>query len=361
MQILKLAVENFRILSSVSLQFSNKINCLVGENGAGKTSLLESLVVLAKGRSFRGGQIEDLIGPKAENFTVHAKILSSRGIKHQVGLTRGQNQWRARLDQQDVKNLSDLSVYLPLVIIEPNSHRLVDGPPQNRRRFLDWGVFHVKPDYLGHWRRYRRSLKQRNAALKSKHEPKNELLDSLDTVLAESGHAVHQLRASCFNRLKDLTKKHLDQLSPGFPALSIQYSPGWTGNDLYQWLVDHRARDLKQENTGGGPHRADLQMRCGDQKASNYLSRGQQKMLATALLLAEAELLDESRSTPLLLLDDLSSEYDQQHLGSLLNFVNQREGQTWITSVDQRALDQMVAETAETAMFHVKHGTIEAA
>jgi len=360
-QIHKLAVDNFRILSSVELNLSNKINCLVGPNGAGKTSVLESLVVLAKGRSFRGGQAGDLIGPAAEEFTVHANLVSSSGAPHSIGLSRDQNQWRARLDRQEVKRLSDLSAHLPLVIIEPNSHKLVDGPPQTRRRFLDWGVFHVKPDYLGHWRRYRRALNQKNAALKSNHPPTPALLDSLDAVLAESGEAVHLLRVACFKRLAELTLNHLRRLSPDFPEVSLDYSPGWSGGDLSQWLVDHRSRDLKMENTSGGPHRADVRLRCNDQKASNHLSRGQQKMLAAALLLGEAELLEESGATPLLLLDDLSSEFDQQHLASLLAFVQRRAGQTWITSVDEQVMDPLAGAADETAMFHVKHGVIKAA
>ena len=166
------------------------INTLYGVNGAGKTSVLESIAVLSRGRSFRNNKVARIIGPAASGLRVYAEIQNDPNAQKpgskptRLGLERDPNGWRARRDGEELKQLSDLAQALAVVVMEPNSHSLISGAPEIRRRYLDWGVFHVEPRYLEAWRRYARALKQRNAALRS---GERAVLDSLESVLASAG------------------------------------------------------------------------------------------------------------------------------------------------------------------------------
>ena len=132
-----LNINNLRNIKSVELDLNPGLNYLLGDNGAGKTSVLEAIVVLAKGRSFRSGQISSLLGPESDEFRIVAQTERADKQKLTLGIERTAKDWKARKNGQDVKQLSELASHLPLVLIEPNSHLLVSGPPDGRRRFLD--------------------------------------------------------------------------------------------------------------------------------------------------------------------------------------------------------------------------------
>ena len=147
MRVKSIDISNLRNLSSVQIEPDPCLNCFTGDNGAGKTSILEALAVLSKGRSFRAGQITSLIGPEQPYFQVVSKIESQSGKQHRVGMERRKDGWSARHNGEDVSQLSDLTGLLPYVLLEPGSHTLISGPPEGRRKYLDWGVFHVKHSF----------------------------------------------------------------------------------------------------------------------------------------------------------------------------------------------------------------------
>ena len=160
-------IENFRNLESVSFKPNPVMNFIIGNNGAGKTSILESIVVLSRGRSFRTPQASELVGPAKSTFNVFYRDRKGwRTLCNRLGLERSGKHWRARKNGQDLPQISQLTRSLPLVLMEPNSHLLVSGAPDVRRRFLDWGVFHVEQEFLGVWRNFSKTLRQRNAALR---------------------------------------------------------------------------------------------------------------------------------------------------------------------------------------------------
>lgn len=353
MFIKSLNINNLRNLKSVSIELSPGANLLVGDNGAGKTSVLEAMVVLAKGRSFRSGQIGALVGPEEDHFRVVATTQPSEGKDQTLGIERSTTEWRARHNGQDVRQLSDLAEHLPLVLIEPNSHQLVSGPPECRRRFLDWGVFHVEHDFLLRWRRYARALKQRNAALRNQQLA---VAESIDEMLADLGEEIHVGRQKQAECICDSLRDVLSDLSPALSDISVRYQKGWKGESLISELKDTTPRDMDRGATGPGPHRAELLIQQNKKIARERLSRGEQKILSAAMLISQARLMTVSGEKPVLLLDDLASEFDDSHLEAVLSAGLSLGCQLWITGTDRKPYRALLEQPH--AMFHVEQGII---
>lgn len=337
-------------MASVSLEPHPGLNFIGGENGAGKTSILESLFVLSRGRSFRTSTTGDLVGPTAAHFRVVAESVSDEGRRDRLGLERSGKRWRARKNSIDLSKISELTRSLPLVLMEPNSHQLVSGAPEFRRKFLDWGVFHVERGFIDTWARYSRALKQRNAALR---QGKREVLDSLDVMLAPLGTRLDELREKHSKAIREETGRLLERLSPKLGGIEMEYRNGWGDEPFIEVLSANRDRDLERGATQTGPHRMDLVIKKDNATARSILSRGEQKLLSAALLLAQASLLSELGEKPIVLLDDLASEFDQIHFDTVLKAAMVCGGQVWITGTDTPHLPN------DKVMFHVKHGNVQ--
>jgi len=346
----QLQAGNFRNLEALELRPHPRLNYLWGENGAGKTSVLEALVVLSRGRSFRTSQSAELVGPHGRTFHVFAEIETGQGVHRRLGLERAGRHWRGRLDGRDLAQLSQLTRCLPLVLMEPDSHLLVSGPPETRRKYLDWGMFHVEPSFLNDWRGYSRALKQRNAALR---RDDSGVLDSLDAVLAEQGERLATRRRRHVEALAVRINQMMTEIGERFGPIELRYHDGWSAPTFLDALQDNRRRDLERGLTGSGPHRADLALLAEGQAARIRLSRGEQKALAAALLLTQAEILADAGAQPVLLLDDLVSEFDEHHFTAVLERAAATGAQLWLTGTQRPALP------AAHTMFHVKQGRVE--
>ena len=331
-----LQVENLRNLVTVDIRPHAELNVIHGANGAGKTSVLESIVVLSRGRSFRTTQAGELIGPTQPVFRVFAETEDNQQNTQRLGLERSGKRWRGRKNGQDLSQLSQLTRSLPLVLMEPDSHLLISGPPETRRKYLDWGMFHVEHGFLDVWRRYSKALKQRNAALR-KHQV--DILDSLDDVLATQGSKLSIMRRTHSEKIADNISPLLKSLSPELVDIKLEYQKGWNAESYGEALAAGRERDLDRGVTHSGPHRADLSMFRAKVPARAVLSRGEQKMLAVALLLTQAQILADLDEPPLILLDDLASEFDHEHFHSALVHAQNIGGQVWITGTRHPELD----------------------
>lgn len=349
MIIRKLQVENLRNLAAAELEPHASFNYIHGENGAGKTSVLESIMVLSRGRSFRTPQATDLTGPREKKFRVFAEVSDERGSVSRLGLERTGSHWRGRLNGEDVKQLSQLTRLLPLVLLEPDSHLLVSGPPEIRRKYLDWGMFHVEHGFLEVWRRYSKALKQRNAALR---RGQVELLDSLDSVLGDYGTKLSTLRSRQVDLVYAGIGEMLERLKTRVGLVQMEYQKGWKSDTYRESLLSRRKADLERGMTSSGPHRGDIKLVCGGITAKVVLSRGEQKAFAAAMLLTQAELLKNNGQTPVLLFDDLESEFDQDHFESVLNMAVQSGAQVWVTGTGKPVMKHA------GKMFHVEQGVL---
>jgi len=353
MRVKSININNLRNISSTQINPNPCLNCFTGDNGAGKTSILEALAVLSKGRSFRSGQISSLIGPDGKNFQIVTEVENQKGHPHKLGMERGADYWFARHNGEDVTQLSELTRKLPHVLLEPSSHTLISGPPDGRRRYLDWGVFHVEHNFLMLWRRYNRVLKQRNAALR---QSSAQVVESLNPQFIKLGEQLHKVRELYTESLTEILQKRLSIFSRTLEGISLSYRKGWSGGSLSEAIQQSNTSDTERGSTGPGPHKADLYLALDGKPAKERLSRGEQKAMTAAMIMAQAQLICNSGEKPILMLDDLASEFDELHVSKVLKAGLELGVQIWLTGVSLTPAVDM-CDTSYT-VFHVEHGKV---
>jgi DNA replication and repair protein RecF len=271
-----------------------------------------------------------------------------------VGVRYSREGFEARAAGQRVGSLTELATILPVQAIDPEVHRLVEEGPQERRRYLDWGVFHVEPRFVEHWRRYQRALKQRNAALRA--EAAEAVVRAWDPELIDSGRALAVSRRQYFTALQP----HVGAAGQRLLGLDIELSlsDGWlAGTDLKD-AIDHAwPRDRERGTTHAGPHRADLSIRVGGDVARQRVSRGQQKLTAAAMLLGQLRC-DQmlGSSTAALLVDDPAAELDEANLERLIGLILELPGQLFVTALDPSM--EAFRCLPQARRFHVEQGNI---
>lgn len=362
MLIERLQLQSFRRFRDVELRPQPGFNLITGDNGSGKTSLLEALHLLAHGRSFRGRVRDGLVRRDDPALSVYAEWRAANGSAHRAGLRHSGSAWEARLDGAAVGHLGELCEALAVVSFEPGSHALIDGPSEGRRRYLDWGLFHVERaerggDFLQVWRRHGRALKQRNALLRQ-HRADGQL-DAWEHELANAGEALTNQRDAHVARLQPHLDEMIAALLPSAGAAQLSLGPGWRRQEmsLADALLLARDRDLAQGHTSVGPHRADLRIDLSDLPGREGLSRGQAKLVALALLMAQAAYLaGQDGHWPVLQLDDLASELDRHHQQRVLQVLKASGAQVLVTGTEAPIV--LHSMDMPVTMFHVEHGSI---
>lgn len=356
----QLQVRHLRCLADVRLELSPGLNLITGPNGAGKSSVLEAVHLLGYGRSFRGRVSEGLIQSGQAQLEVYAEWVDHRGAAHRAGLRHRGGSWEARLDGEAVGTLGELCAQLAVVTFEPGSHDLIGGGAEHRRRFLDWGLFHVEPMFLGTWRRYARALKQRNALLKR--VPGAAALHPWDRELADAGELLTRQRQAYLEQLEPVLALEAARFMAELGLASLEFRPGWKRAELglEDALLLSRERDLALGYTTVGPHRADWRFSVAALPGGEALSRGQEKLAALACLLAQArDLAQRLGRWPVLCLDDLASELDQAHQRQVLDAVVGSGAQILLTGT--QAPEALLAPPVPFRLFHVEHGRINGA
>jgi DNA replication and repair protein RecF len=352
MSLSRLSLRDFRCFAALELDLGPRANLILGDNASGKTSLLEAIFFLSRGRSFRTSKADNLIRRGAGGFLLSALAVDSSGTTP-LGLARKDGTLEARIGGAPAQNLAELTERLPVQLFDSSAHQLLEGGPRHRRQFLDWGVFHVEQGFLPTWRRYQRALKQRNTALKQK--APEALLRTFEPELAAAGTVLDRYRREYLDQLAPVATTWTKQLL-GPLNLGLRYLRGWgEGKTLEEALGANRSFDREQGVTRSGPHRAEMAIEIGGLAAQQQVSRGQQKVLAGALLLAQAAYLKQATGRQcLLLVDDIAAELDRGHQGRFLDLMRETEAQVFLTSVEKERLPAW----PDASLFHVEHGEI---
>lgn len=349
-----LRAQGLRCFRDVNVNFSSGVNVLYGDNGVGKTSILEGISVLSYGKSFRTSKLNHVINDQLNELTLFGEVRSSEGLKL-LGVQTKQGVTDLRVDRQKVTKWSELAKNLPVLEIHPESYLLITGGPIERRKFLNWGMFHVEPKFGKLWLEYNRALKQRNFCLR--HHQISQV-SNWNQSLADLGEKIASYLEAYTNNILPQLKEIAEQFELS-SQLSIKYYPGWDSDkDLLQ-LLD---QELQQEDVGFstmyGPHRGDLKLTLSEKPFAKSSSRGQQKVLAIALKIAQAKYLKEcNKKESIYLIDELPAELDQKRRQIALDLLMQLDTQIIISAVSKESVNYT---KSDTKWFHVEQSCVTA-
>ena len=348
-----LRVRNFRCIESAALDLDASLNVFTGANGAGKTSFLESIFFLGRGRSFRGSDNRILIGRQGTRVEIGGHVIESTGrVYLGVGIAAG------GLDIHVAGHAgcgaADLAARFGVQAIDSEISDLAEGPPEPRRRLLDWGVFHVEPGYLNAWRIFRRALAQRNAALRE--QATDAVLRVWEAELAAAGTVVDDQR-----------RRHAARLASEFQAVgrrlldaevSLTYLSGWNQEQtLAATLEANRDSDRLAGFTRAGPQRADLRCEINAEATRWRASKGQQKLLGAALVLAQVGLVAAGENKRIaLIVDEPAADLDGVRLAAFLAAIASAPAQVFMACISTAGLPFPDGGK----LFHVEHGSAKA-
>jgi len=347
-------ISQFRNLVDTQLSPSS-VNVLAGKNGSGKTSVLEAIYYLGHGRSFRTVYGHHLINHQHDRFNLWAQI-QDHERSCPLGVEKSKQEHKIKYDGESVRNSSVLARLLPIQVINPDVHRLLEDTPRYRRKFLDWGVFHVEHSYGTLWKRFHALLKQRNAALKKRWD--YSLVKHWDAELIQVVSQIDDIKKAYSIRLEEIFKQYAQLFH--VPVPNMAYYSGWPKDQTYEESL-HQSwdQDLDSGFTRLGPHRSDLILKLGSYRAKDVVSRGQQKVIAILLKLAQVKLFVQSENRPIvLLMDDLASELDQTFTHAIIELLQTTHCQLFVTATETDKLEPLLCLPGST-MFHVEHGLVK--
>ena len=352
----KLEIQYLRNIKKISLSPNKDYNLFFGNNGSGKSSLLEAIGLISTGKSFRSHLKSRIITHGCEQMMLFASIVSNDGNQHKLGFTKiADGKARLRIDGQYSRNLAAATKLLPLVLIDPNSYALIERGPQQRRHYLDWGLFHVEPSFGQIFNDFQTCLKQRNAALKA--QAGRIICQTWDAELVTTAEKITRLRKNYFHQLEPHFKHILAELALNLPIQSC-YEQGWPEEmSLQEALEKSFAKDLALGCTSLGPQKADVSYLINRVQANDVLSRGQMKLTVSAMQFAQGRLYRKLTGNHCIyLIDDLTSELDIVNRIKLFNLLAFIPGQFFITATSKDVFADL--DTNNATMFHVEHGEI---
>ncbi|HKL12378.1 MAG TPA: DNA replication/repair protein RecF [Halanaerobiales bacterium] len=370
MYIEKILLKNYRNIDNSYLNLDPNLNIFIGNNGQGKTNLLEAVYLMATTESHRTNRDSELIQWDKESALVQLKL-----IKDDYDLTisykiEGRNK-QIKINKNPLEKISDLVGNLNVILFSPEDLKIVKGGPNNRRKFLDLEISQVNPYYYHLLKEYDHILRQRNKLLKKMYNKSNrniDLLEVWDDKLAEKGAKILYKRLQVLNKLKILARLAQRKLTAGQENLNIKYDCTLNINknndkdEINKIFLNKLKRDRKDEFERGytlsGPHRDDLILTINEMNVRKYGSQGQQRTVALGLKLAELEFMkSESGEYPVLLLDDVFSELDKNRRNTLLSIINDKI-QTLITTTDSEDIETLIKDKGSN-IYNVKDGVIQ--
>lgn len=358
-----ISVLNYRNLSDVNLDFSSKINCLIGSNGMGKTNLLDAIYYLSFCKSALSATDATNILHDAPFFMLQGFYRSDSGIDEEIscGLKRGDKKQFKR-NKKAYERLSEHIGSIPLVMVSPADNELIAGGSEERRRFMDVVISQYDREYLSALIRYNRALSQRNVMLRSEREPDAEMMSLIEDMMSVEARRVYEGRLRFVEELIPIFKEFHSTITDCNEEVSLRYRSDVAGKELSDLLMAVRAEDRRLGHTTKGVHRDELVMQLGGYAIKKEGSQGQNKSFLVALKLAQFHFLcHKGGETPLLLLDDIFDKLDSRRVEKIIEIVSgDRFGQIFITDVNREHIDNILdCIDGEYKLFEVINGNVQ--
>lgn len=360
MKLDKVQIQHFRNLQNVDISPSSSLNFIFGQNGSGKSSFLEALHYLGFGRSFRTLKHKNVIQYEKDGFSIFC-VASDNQKTLKLGMARKtDDSLLVSVNGNKSNKMSELVSHVPIQIFTPQSSDLILGSPSLRRRFLDWGLFHVEPSFIQTSQEFQKLVKQKNALLRKYQQGTNveynTQMQFWDKQIVKTGNHLTNLRKGYLDSILEHINSNLMQFLPEF-LVEISYHRGWEkDSSLEESMLKKYERDCRNGYLSVGPHKADLKLKCKGVDVSETLSRGQLRMLVAALQLAQIQHLSgKTQKSCVFLLDDVGAELDETKRESFIDRLLENETQLFISAIEKSQL-LFIEKYKNKKMFHVEHG-----
>ncbi len=348
MHLSRISIVNFKNYDQLELTFSRKINCFVGDNGTGKTNLLDAVYYLSMTKSYFHTVDTHNIRHGEGHFLIQGEYLREELTeKIHCGVQKGKPK-QFRRNKKEYSRFSDHIGLLPVVMISPADSRLIIGGSEERRKFMNAVVSQFDPEYLDCILRYNRALAQRNILLKEFNRSGRFLTEELevwDEQLIRNGKYIHQKRTSFIGELIPIFQEYYGMVSGGMEQIGLEYSSQLNKKDPGSLLREHESKDRLLQHTTAGVHRDDLIMSLSGHPMKRIGSQGQQKTFLVALKLAKFDFIKRMNGFhPILLLDDVFDKFDARRVRQIIKLVAEHEfGQIFITDTSRDRIKNVLS------------------
>lgn len=358
----RISILNYKNLEQVELSFSPKLNCFFGQNGMGKTNLLDAVYFLSFCKSAGNPIDSQNICHDADFFVIQGFYEAADGTPEEIycGMKRRQKKQFKR-NKKEYTRLSDHIGFLPLVMVSPADSEFIAGGSDERRRFMDVVISQYDKEYLDALIRYNKALVQRNTLLKSEQPVEEELFLVWEEMMAQAGEVVFRKREAFIREFIPIFQSFYSFISQDREKVGLSYDSHARDASLLEVLKESRARDQIMGYSLRGVHKDELNMLLGDFPIKREGSQGQNKTYLVALKLAQFDFLKRTGTTvPLLLLDDIFDKLDASRVEQIIKLVaGDSFGQIFITDTNREHLDRILHKVgSDYKMFRVEQGTV---
>ena len=360
----QLSIINYKNLEQVELELSPKINCFVGNNGMGKTNLLDAVYFLSFCKSYTNPVDSQVINHDADVCMLQGKYVFEDQSEEEIycGLRRRQKKQFKR-NKKEYERLSDHIGFIPLVMISPADNELITGSSEERRRFMDIAISQFDKEYLYALQRYNKALQQRNVLLKNDEEFIDmTLLELWEDQMVDDGKFIHRKRAAFIEEFTPIFNHFYNIISRSNEQVSFDYVSQLNDGDFRELLRIARRRDMAIGHTTTGVHRDELEMLLNDFPIKKVGSQGQNKTYFVSLKLAQFHfLLQTGNTTPILLLDDIFDRLDANRVEEIVKLLSDDEfGQIFISDTNRESFDKILQQSHnEYHIYSVTNGEVE--
>ena len=356
----KLSIINYKNIAEATLEFSPKINCLIGQNGVGKTNVLDAIYYLSFCHSANNPIDSQVIKHGAEFFVLEGAYEDDLSIY--CGMKRGTKKHFKR-NKKEYRRLSEHIGLIPIVVVSPSDTLLIEGGSEERRRLMDMVIAQYDHGYMEAMNRYNKALQQRNVMLKQEDEPNIDVMSLFEEQMAIEGERIYQARKAFVEELTPIFQRIHETIAENREQVGLNYTSHCQRGPLLEVIQRDRFKDRAIGYSLHGVHRDDLEITLGGHLMKREGSQGQNKTFVIALKLAQFDFLKRtnSKTTPLLLLDDIFDKLDAQRVEQIVKLVAGDEyGQIFITDTNRDHLDLILSRsTLDYKIFHVDNGEIE--